>query len=95
MDLKHLEERVKKIKNKYLLVKIYNVLIKYKVDYTTNNNGIFCILNTIPEEGIKDINNIIDYYYYIKKIQKKLIKKNDNIKPIEEIIFVNNFFDYD
>jgi len=55
--------RVKKVKDKKFLIKIFNILNKeLKNNYTENNNGIFFNINKLSNGSIEKIIKILDQY---------------------------------
>lgn len=58
-----LSSRVKKVKDKKFLIKIFNILNnELKNNYTENNNGIFFNINKLSNVSIEKIIKILDEY---------------------------------
>ena len=55
-----LYKKIKKIKNKTKYIEILEFIIKQKIDYTTNSNGIFVNLADLDNQQLQELNDIID-----------------------------------
>tara|TARA_Y100000389_G_scaffold80699_1_gene77324 strand:+ start:3158 stop:3622 length:465 start_codon:yes stop_codon:yes gene_type:complete len=81
------------------LIELFNIIKKYNINYTKNNNGVFLNLNWLSKDSLVKINNYISFciksqneiskYETIKeKLNDSIIQKNnkdrDDIKSIDE-----------
>ena len=81
------------------LIELFNIIKKYNINYTKNNNGVFLNLNWLSKDSLVKINNYISFciksqneiskYETIKeKLNDSIIQKNnkdrDDIKRIDE-----------
>ena len=77
---------------------VFNIIKKYNITYTSNNNGIFVDLQYFTEDIVKDLNN----YMLFCKNNKKILdynetKNNDMIniyKNSNTIDLIKNFEEY-
>lgn len=77
---------------------VFNIIKKYNINYTSNNNGIFVDLQYFTEDIVKDLNN----YMLFCKNNKKILdynetKNNDMIniyKNSNTIDLIKNFEEY-
>tara|TARA_B100000795_G_scaffold270051_1_gene262235 strand:+ start:15204 stop:15677 length:474 start_codon:yes stop_codon:yes gene_type:complete len=79
------------------LIELFNIIKKYNINYTKNNNGIFINLNWLSKENLIKINNYISFciksqneiskYETIKeKLNDCIIQKNiENIEDNKNI----------
>lgn len=87
------------------LIELFNIIKKYNINYTKNNNGVFLNLNWLSKDSLVKINNYISFciksqneiskYETIKeKLNYSIIQKNnkdcDDIKSIDEEVTESN-----
>ena len=53
-------KKIKKIKNKAKYIEILEFVIKHKIDYSINNNGVFVNLGILNEQQLQELNDIIN-----------------------------------
>ena len=59
---KHTNQRIMKIKKCYM--EIFEYLVKHRIDYTKNNNGVFFYLTAISQNTAYDLDQIITKHEY-------------------------------
>ena len=72
-DKKDLLRRITNIKYKVCYKQIFKLLIKYNINYTRNNNGIFFNLASLEDDTLNKINDILVYHEFKKN---KIINNN-------------------
>lgn len=87
------------------LIELFNIIKKYNINYTKNNNGVFLNLNWLSKDSLVKINNYISFciksqneiskYETIKeKLNDSIIQKNnkdgDDIKSVDEDVAESN-----
>ena len=51
--------RIAAVKQKKCYIAIFKLIIEHNVPYTVNNNGVFFNMSPLPEELVRQINDII------------------------------------
>ena len=59
---KEIIRRMKQIKRKAFHIDIFLLVLKYKIKYTQNNNGIFFNITPLHEQIIYAIDSVIRHY---------------------------------
>jgi hypothetical protein len=87
-----LMNKIKKIKKKEILVKIFLIITEETKVYTQNENGIFLFFHNLSDNTYEKLNNYIDSIYnmYLKKQNNNILdsykpfitEKNDTINNI-------------
>ncbi len=60
MSNKSVFNKINNIKDKKILIKIAEIIIKDKVNYTSNNSGFYCNFNCFSIDAINKIKIILD-----------------------------------
>jgi hypothetical protein len=62
MEIQKKKEIVKMIddlRNKKLYLQVYRIILKEKINFTQNNNGIFINLNGVPDDKLEILYNFL------------------------------------
>ena len=51
--------RIAAVKQNKCYIAIFKLIVEHNVPYTVNNNGVFFNMSPLPEELVKQINDII------------------------------------
>ena len=79
-----LKDRIKDINNYQLYKEIFKVIIKYNINLTTNNNGIFFNLNKLPDIAIEEIIELINLYDVDNTVEQPIHYKVPYYKQNEQ-----------
>ena len=86
-----LMNKIKKIKKKEILVKIFMIITEETKVYTQNENGIFLFFHNLSDNTYEKLNTYIDsiYHMYLKKQNNDIL---DSYKPFmtEKNNVINN-----
>ena len=56
---KFMIRRIASVRQKGCYIVIFELTVEHKVDYTVNSNGVFCNLSPLPDEVVRQIDEIL------------------------------------
>jgi len=71
-DKKLLVKRIEDVNNKKCYIKIFKTIYNNEMNYSTNDNGIFFNLTSLPDNIIKKIDAVVRYYESKKILSQKI-----------------------
>jgi len=76
IDKKIIVDRINNLNSRRCNLKIFKIIYNDKINYSNNDNGVFFNINTLNNEQLNEINNILCYY-------EKKKNQDDNILSTE------------
>jgi len=72
LDKQKIIDRINTLNNKRCNIKIFKIIYLNKINYSSNDNGVFFNINNLDDTQLLNIHNILSYY------EKKKILENSN-----------------
>jgi len=73
IDKKNLVDRINALNNKRCNIKIFKIIHSNKINYSSNDNGVFFNISNLDNNQLLNIHNILCYYE-----KKKILDNSSN-----------------
>ena len=82
--------RIQNLKKRKFYIKLFKLILKENIDYTTNNNGVFINISKIQFESLKKIENFLNNYEKKYLLDSTLSDSSESISENSLNISFNN-----